>query len=385
MSSNSSENGTNFSINATLLDVQIAFLIATIIMSVLGNTLVIMAIYFDRRLRTINNYFVGCLAVSDILVALISVLIRTLILLNIRKPFSENLVGMPLCRFLIWMDTFSESASTFTLILISIERYFKICQSFLHRERMTNRFAKYAIVILWIIAALPASLAMVPFGDKGITISGNHCLSENKVFYLWHQSFFFLPLLVYIVIFTIIFYTICNPSQQFHETRFLNSGTRQNDQYPSSDEVKTTKTMFIVAIAFVVCWGPFFILLMLIQYRPRTFRNLGKKWPILRVVFLSILPSANSFFNPIIYACFDNSYRRAFKITLLKMIGCFGSRTNFGDLNQRREGPSWHEMYPNPRISIKITSPSSTTPENTTSSTELNDSRGIGNSLSVPR
>lgn len=304
------------SYDETFLDIKIAFLMITLIMTLLGNSMVLMAIYYDSRLRTAINFFVVCLATSDIAVALLSVTIRLFTLFSEKQRLRKSQVTMTLCRFWIWIDIFCEAASIFTLTVISIERYFKICRPYVYCKRMTKRLAIYVIVFVWIMAALLASLAMLPFGDKGIIIDCNQCYNYNKIFYtIASVVAFFLPLLILIVMYAMIFRIAI---LHFKKSNRVLMRDPTLSHYSVYKDLKATKTLFIVVSTFIVCWGPFFIFFQIYQYGSQSMTHLGKTLKYLKTVIVIILPYANSFFNPIIYACFDKSYRRAFRKILQK-------------------------------------------------------------------
>ncbi|XP_046846927.1 beta-1 adrenergic receptor-like [Xenia sp. Carnegie-2017] len=303
------------SYDETFLDIKIAFLMITLIMTLLGNSMVLMAIYYDSRLRTAINFFVACLATSDIAVALLSVTIRLFTLFSEKLRLRKSLVTMTLCRFWIWIDIFCEAASIFTLTVISIERYFKICRPYVYCERMTKRLAIYVIVFVWIIAALLASLAMLPFGDKGIIIDRNQCYNYNKIFYtIAPVVAFFLPLLILIVMYAMIFRIAI---LHFKKSNRVLMRDPTSSHYSVYKDLKATKTLFIVVSTFIVCWGPFLYFSNIPIWIP-IHDPLGKTLKYLKTVIVIILPYANSFFNPIIYACFDKSYQRAFRKILQK-------------------------------------------------------------------
>ena len=94
------------------------------ILTILGNTLVLLAIWKERSLHEPNKYFTACLAVADLLVG---ILVAPLRLYQLHLDF-ETARDMPvhLCRFLKWIDIFALTASIYSLTFISFERYLKI-------------------------------------------------------------------------------------------------------------------------------------------------------------------------------------------------------------------------------------------------------------------
>lgn len=313
------QNNTSGSEVLDLIDFQIVFLVITIIATVLGNALVLAAIFFDSRLRNVTNYFVASLAVSDLLVACFSVTIRLHQYLQVSK------LNIHICRFWNWIDIFCEAASIFTLTVISIDRYLKISRPFGYREKMTKKVATVVIISIWLFAALFATFGLIPHsGAKGITLeSDGRCLNSNRIFYtLAAVVAFFFPLAVLIVMYTLIFRIALYHFRKNNAITIVDPVTGKQLQYSAHKDLKATRTLFIVVSTFVVCWGPFFTLFQIEQYQPMALRAWGNKtYTLLAVIFFILLPSANSFFNPIIYACFDKVYRRSFRKILLKLVG----------------------------------------------------------------
>lgn len=308
-----------------LLDFQIVFLTITIITTVLGNVLVLAAIYYDSRLRTVTNYFVACLALSDIFVACFSITIRVSNLFSLRRygRVDVGTMNIHVCRFLIWIDIFCEAASIYTLTVISIDRYVKISRPFQYREKLSKTVVVIIIIAIWGFAALLASLGLVPFGDAEVVLlSTKLCHNDNKIFYTMAAVLaFFFPLLILIIMYTFIFRIALYHFKKENAMTMIDAVSGKQLRYSAYKDLKATRTLFIVVSTFVTCWGPFFVLFLISQHQPHVLQKLGNEaYTVLAVVFFTILPYANSFFNPIIYACFDRVYRRSFRKILLKMI-----------------------------------------------------------------
>ena len=301
-----------------LIDFQIVFLFITIIATVLGNALVLAAIFLDSRLRNVTNYFIACLAVSDLLVACFSVTIR----LHQYLEFSK--LNIHTCKFWNWIDIFCEAASITTLTVISIDRYYRISQPFYYREKMTKGVAMIIIISIWAYASLLATLGLIPYaGAKGVTLEDGKCKNSNKIFYtLAAVMAFFFPLAILIIMYTLIFRIALYHFRKTNAVTMVDTVTGKQLHYSAHKDLKATRTIFIVVSTFVVCWGPFFTLFLINQYQPSALKSSGNKtYTLLAVIFFILLPSANSFFNPIIYACFDKVYRRSFRKILLKLVG----------------------------------------------------------------
>ncbi len=300
----------------------------TILAAVIMNSVVLLAVYLEKTLHNANKYFVACLAVSDLMVAVFSVTIRLHQYMRPDVPLSIHA-----CRFWIWVDIFTELASITTLTIISIDRYFKVGKPFKYKTMMSTAKCKTIIIFLWLYSGVVASLGIIRYGDsKGVHFRDNgSCGNDNKAFYIFAALIgFFIPVVILIIMCTLMFRIV----QQFHRSR----STRNQD--PSFDSPimprvhitgkkaqatnsnrRTVGIFSLVVCAFIVCWGPFFILFLIYQYNGDLLTLDKKDSQILTIICFNILPYTNSFLNPIIYAYFDKSFNVAIKNLLLRMVG----------------------------------------------------------------
>ena len=298
----------------------------TILASIIMNSVVLLAVYIEKTLHNANKYFVACLAVSDFMVAAFSVAIR---LHQYMRPYVPLYIHA--CRFWIWVDIFTELASITTLTIISIDRYFKVSRPFKYKTMMSTGRCKTIIAFLWMYSAVVAFLGLVPYkGSKGVHITSNRfCVNDNKAFYTLAAFIgFFIPVLILIIMCILMFRIV----KRFHRSR----STRHQD--PSFDSViiprvhgggkrvtnskrRTVGIFSMVVCAFIVCWGPFFILFLIEQYNKNLLSLSRESYLILSVICFNILPYINSFLNPVIYAYFDKSLNMVIKNILLRMIG----------------------------------------------------------------
>ena len=304
----------------------------TIIAAVLMNSVVLLGMYFDKRLHNANKYFVACLAVSDILVAVFSVTIRLHQYLRPGIPLTINS-----CRFWIWIDIFTEAASITTLTIISIDRYFKIARPFTYKTVMSGQKSRFIILFLWIYSGVIASLGLIPFkGYKGVHLTTRRqCMNDNRAFYtLAVVLVFFLPVIILIIMCTMMFRIVKSFQRRrstvydSNEDKTLNSVVipRIHNANTASKRInsnrRTVGIFSLVVCAFIICWGPFFILFLIFQYNASLLNFLpGKGVEILSAICLHILPYINSFLNPIIYAFLDKSFNVAIRNLFLRIQG----------------------------------------------------------------
>lgn len=298
-------------------------LVFIVIATILGNTLVLITTWQDRRLHKPNKYFIACLAVADLLVGILSVPIRLYLHFN-----HTDLIEVELCRFWSWIDILCEAASIITLTIISIDRYVKISHPFKYKSQMTTSLSIFVIFFIWLTSAVFATLGQFSYGgSKGINaLVGKGCLNDNLVYLVILAAvFFFLPTLITVTMYALIFYTVYKRQKMSRNGQLGQSLYHDQRQRGKTllQELKTVRMLSVVVGVFIVCWGPFFIYYLLLNYQKRyMLTSLSpREQQILGNVFMVILPSFNSLCNPIIYACFDRVYFNAIK-QLFQRIFC---------------------------------------------------------------
>ncbi|XP_043921285.1 histamine H3 receptor-like [Protopterus annectens] len=127
-----------------------AFMAMVVLVTILGNVLVILAFVVDKSLRTHNNYFFLNLAICDFLVGAVSIPLYIPYALGTEWPFGEII-----CKFWLVLDHMLCSASVFNIVLISYDRFLCVTRAVAYRAEqgsLNNAFVK--IVAVWIFAFL---------------------------------------------------------------------------------------------------------------------------------------------------------------------------------------------------------------------------------------
>ncbi|XP_068708758.1 D(1A) dopamine receptor-like [Montipora capricornis] len=282
-----------------------SFLLLIITATLVGNSLVILAFKRNAKIRTKTNYFVVSLAVADILVALVSMPIWAAYLMA-GVEFNQGLL-----KIWTFMDILCGVASIINLTAISIERYFCISYPLHYHTTMTSRKAITTIIIIWIFSIIMSSLKIIlwtwppPNYELMIVIS---C--------------FFIPLIIMCVTYRFIFKVA---RYQARQIALMINGNVQN--FLLASEMRAAKTLAVVMGAFVISWGPFFIINMVWGFCTSCIT-------IEAVVVTKWMHYTNSLFNPIVYACMNKEFRKAFcNILFGRKRCCRTLRGGRGDLS----------------------------------------------------
>jgi len=126
--------------------ITVASVIVTLVMLaiVLGNVMVVVAIAVDRRLKGIQHWFIGSLAVSDLLVGLF---IMPFSLAN--ELMGYWAFGEIICQLWLSTDVLLCTASILNLCMISLDRYWTITRPIDYVRSRTPRRAALMISVVW--------------------------------------------------------------------------------------------------------------------------------------------------------------------------------------------------------------------------------------------
>uniref|UniRef100_A0A8C5LRS4 Gastrin/cholecystokinin type B receptor n=1 Tax=Leptobrachium leishanense TaxID=445787 RepID=A0A8C5LRS4_9ANUR len=144
------------------------------LLSVLGNSLVIVVLIRNKRMRTVTNIFLLSLAVSDLMLCLFCMPFT--LIPNLLQDF---IFGSAVCKAATYFMGISVSVSTFNLVAISLERYSAICKPLQSRVWQTKSHALKVIAATWclsfsIMSPYPIYSTLVPF-TKFQNTTGNMC------------------------------------------------------------------------------------------------------------------------------------------------------------------------------------------------------------------
>ena len=319
-----------------LILAQIILYIFISILIITGNTLVLLATWRERSLHQPNKYFIACLAVADLLVGLF---IGPVKVYKLNLAYKSRLdISNHLCRSMVWLDTLALTASVYTLMFISFDRYLKISKPLQYRSRMTTSKSFKIIFIIWLISAAFATYAATPdsgsngFLAKGGKLCPDEFNSENRSKRREYKTFLyvcviFLPVIVILIMYSRIFVVAHKRQRMLRNGELGGTSTGQNQRSVLRQDLKIVKMLLIVVGVFFFCWLPLSISALLVFYNSNNFRGWGFRSIAIYKGAVSLLPLINSLCNPIIYACLDQTYKEAFKNLFRKMMCCTRSNT----------------------------------------------------------
>uniref|UniRef100_A0A670IRV7 Neuropeptide FF receptor 1 n=1 Tax=Podarcis muralis TaxID=64176 RepID=A0A670IRV7_PODMU len=316
-----------------------------------GNALVCMVVVNNERMRTVTNFFILNLAISDLLVGIFCVPPTLMDNLITGWPFNQVI-----CIMSGLVQGMSVSASVFTLVAIAMDRFHCIVLPF--RERLSLMKAVVIIVVVWLlaIAIMCPSAIMLTVGRVEdhymVLIDGKNTTYPLYVCYeAWSHSsmrkvyttilfvhIYLVPLMLILFMYGSICLKLCHSTAPI--TQNLTCPVKANGT--PKKRIKVIKMLVLVALLFMISWLPLWTLMLLVDYNNLDYHHLdlltGYFFP-----FAHWLAFSNSSINPIIYGYYNENFRRGFQ-AVFKFHLCSQEMVHQETYSEQSQGPTSFRM-----------------------------------------
>ncbi|XP_048764478.1 RYamide receptor-like [Ostrea edulis] len=301
---NGSTNGTLESAPKISTFLQTMFIVMysfIIVIAVGGNGIVCYLVYAYKRMRTVPNYFIVNLALSDIIMAIFCIPFTFVANLMLNYwPFGELM-----CPVVCYLQIVSVFLSAYTLMAMSVDRYIVIVHPF--RKRITTEYTLFIIIIIWILSLSIPIPTLFNARIEYYSNTSGQCLEtwegneEGRYAYsvgimVLH---YFAPMLVMMFCYTTIRYHIWLKHNQKDDQN------KRRLQLASAKQ-KMIRMMVTVVIFYALCWLPFHVITLAGEQNPEIYNQ--SFMPVLWV-FFHWLSMSNSCYNPIIYIWMSPKFR----------------------------------------------------------------------------
>lgn len=256
------------------------------------NILVCAMVYADKKLRTMTNYLVVSLSVSDLLVAVVFVPVYII------DHYAKTIIGGYFVAFILL-------ATVFNLCGVTYERYIALTRPFRYRTIVSCQKVCTIIVVSWIVPLLLSLLPLVWDTDVEATV--------HKVYIAVIVTLFiFIPCTAMVCVYMRVLRVV-------HRFVLRTKGRTCKGNATShlaGNEEKAARVFAIVFAMFVLCWLPLiYINICWIFNQTQLITN--------ELIFVSFYTLVlNSILDPVICALYKKDFRdvlrKRFKLTCIK-------------------------------------------------------------------
>ncbi|XP_015743428.1 substance-K receptor isoform X1 [Python bivittatus] len=275
--------------------------------SIVGNGTVIWIILSHQQMRTVTNYFIVNLALSDLLMSALNTVFNFIYACHNVWYFGEGF-----CRFHNFVPVTAMFVSIYSMTAVAAERYMAIIYPF--KQKLSAANTKVIIGIIWLVAcglAFPQFFYAQVITDNGMAkcaVAWPHDHGQRQQL-TYHIA---VIVLVYVLPLTVMFVTY----SAIGITLWHNDvpGDHTNMVYYHRKTVakkKFVRAMVAVVITFAICWFPYHLYFIL----GSIWKEINRQKYIQQVylaVFLLAMSSA--MYSPIIYCCLNHRFRSGFRI-----------------------------------------------------------------------
>ncbi|XP_055042931.2 trace amine-associated receptor 4-like [Misgurnus anguillicaudatus] len=293
-----------------------AFISLMILMTVFGNLLIIISISHFKQLQSPTHLIVQSLAVCDCLLGSLVMPYGM-----VRSVEGCWFLGDVICKVHSSLDTTLCISSLMHLSLISIDRYWAICDPLKYKMRITNNTVTVSITFTWIFSFV-YSFSVVFSGVNAVGLEafilqmscfGGCAALFNKEWGLISCILFFIiPGTIMSSLYIIIFNVVKKHAKVLSEKGSVTT-TGVNSQNSAHRERKAAKTLALVMGVFFLCWLPLSIVSAL-----DPFLNFVTPADVYEALFW--FAYFNSTCNPLIYGFFYPCFQKAFKTLIFTYI-----------------------------------------------------------------
>lgn len=283
------------------------------LVALVGNLTVLLALYKTKKKMSRMHLFIRHLSLADLVVALFQVLPQLIWDITYRFNGPDFL-----CRIVKHVQVFSIYASTYMMVMMSIDRYIAICHPLKTLQQPTKR-SRVMIIATWLGSLILSTPQYFIFSLMEVEAgSGVYDCWASFTLYWGIQTYitwititvFIIPVLTMVACYSCICCSIFRNVK--YKTKKSAGGTSfenglittgvNNVKTISKAKIRTVKMTLVIVLAYVICWAPFFTVQMWSVWD----HNSPKEDSTDAVFTLTmLLASLNSCCNPWIYMFFS--------------------------------------------------------------------------------
>ncbi|XP_063636054.1 cholecystokinin receptor type A-like [Cydia splendana] len=370
-------------------------------LSISGNCMVIATLANNKRMRTVTDVYLLNLAISDFLLGVFCVPFTL-----VGQIYRRFLFGPFLCRIIPFLQAVSVSVDVWTLVAISLERYFAICRPLKSRKWQTQCHAYKMIGLVWLLSVMLNLPILIVSTLQPMRGNAYKCrevwpsLELERAFNLGlDAALLLIPIFVMVFAYSLIVTKLWRGMQHeikhnFKLQRQLSEKSSGRDTGSNSNEIcckngsvkkkdkdtnvvkellksthnmntvdldfrhairsthteksieakrKVIRMLFVIILEFFICWTPLHVINTIYLFYPKElYKYVGSKG----IITLQLLAYCSSFSNPITYCFMNHRFRQDF-LCLIKNCklfrNCFDKKP---ECTQPTPPPSSQEIAP---------------------------------------
>ncbi|XP_063896300.1 uncharacterized protein LOC110374305 [Helicoverpa armigera] len=289
------------------------FCIVIMCLGVIGNVMVPIVILKTKDMRNSTNIFLVNLSIADLMVLLVC---TPTVLVEVNSKPETWVLGKELCLAVPFVELTVTHASVLTILAISFERYYAICEPLRAGYVCTKTRATLICALVWFFAALFTSPILAIAEHHTITrgdgSSYTQCLTQAVTY--WQITFFIaiiillyvLPLIILIVLYSVIAKNLITAASKVVMNKTV-------DPYNTRARKQVILMLGTVVLCFFLCLMPYRALTLWIIITPAEFYDdvSPEKWYNI-LYFARVMLYINSAINPILYNLMSSKFRIGF-------------------------------------------------------------------------
>nr|XP_045606545.1 substance-K receptor-like [Procambarus clarkii] len=307
--------------------IKIMAYVIVFLVSLVGNLLVILVVYYNNHMRTTTNQYLVNLALADLLVTVICMWVH--IVRHLSYP--HYVLPALVCKLDGFVQATSLLASVLTLTVISVGRFVAVMFP-LHARTSPDR-ARRVIAAVWISSALlscPTLFYRQLFSVKWKNFTTYQCeefwptdghfdplLSKCVITYDPKKHFYiFLTIAVYFLPVGIMFINYSLVVWRLWMTKLPGEQSLPARNTATRAKRKVVKMVSVVLLVFVLCWTPLQTIILYISFVHE--QSSLPEWFSVLEFSAYFVAYSNSALNPIIYCGFNANFRQG----LMSLLTC---------------------------------------------------------------
>ncbi|KAM4888005.1 kiSS-1 receptor [Thomomys bottae] len=288
------------------------FFAALMALGLVGNSLVIYVICRHKQMRTVTNFYIANLAVTDVTFLLCCVPFTALL-----YPLPAWVLGDFMCKFVNYIQQVSVQATCATLTAMSLDRWYVTVFPLRALHRRTPRLALAVSLGIWVgsaaVSAPVLALHRLSTGPRTYCSEAFPSRALERAFALYNLlALYLLPLLATCACYGAMLRHLSRAAVRPAPSDGALQGQLQAER-AEAVRAKVSRLVAAVVLLFAACWGPIQLFLVLQalgpagSWHPRSYAAYALK------IWAHCMSYSNSALNPLLYAFLGSHFRQAFR------------------------------------------------------------------------